>query len=52
MVLRVLAVLCKDYDGNELEETEMNDWLGIRLMCMSVVVWLLKDYHGNDIEVI
>ena len=28
----------------------MNDWLGIRLMCMRVVVWLLNDCHANEIE--
>ena len=29
----------------------MNDWFGLRLMCMRVVIRLLKDCHGNEIEV-
>ena len=29
----------------------MNDWLGIRHMCLRVVILLLKDCHGNAIEV-
>ena len=29
----------------------MDDWLGMRLMCLRVVTWLLKDCHGNEIEV-
>ena len=31
--------------------TDINDWLGLRLMCMRVVIRLLKDCHGNEIEV-
>jgi len=29
----------------------MNDWLGIRAMCLRVVTLLLKDCHDNEIEV-
>ena len=33
------------------KKTDMNDWFGFRLICLSVVIWLLKDYHGIGIEV-
>jgi len=29
----------------------MNDWLGIKQMCLRVVTWFLKDLHGNEIDV-
>ena len=29
----------------------MNDWLGFRLMCLSVVIWLLKGCHSIGIDV-
>jgi len=49
MGMWVVIWLLKDYHANEIEETDMNDWLGIRLIYMRVVTWLLKDCHGNKI---
>ena len=41
----------KDFHGNEIEVTDMNDWLDSGLMWISIVTWYLMDCHGNEIEV-